>query len=170
MSIIGTIIESMKTALATAAPARSVTRALKDFSDRNKTELTAGIYTLISKGQVNTSRYDEHLKVLLVGQIQLTEDSTPDQIEEAELLMIDEIRRFVDGCQGVQVMMKSWQQSQQIEAPYGWVSAEIQVGPLDLSPSVDLATLGSFITFHADYDLAPKDGTIDATDIVTLPQ
>lgn len=35
---------------------------------------------------------------------------------------------------------------------------------------IDPATLEAFITAHIDYDLAPTDGTIDATDVLTLPQ
>ena len=36
-------------------------------------------------------------------------------------------------------------------------------------PEADPSTLDDFVTFHGDYDLAPSDGQIDATDIVTLP-
>ncbi len=35
---------------------------------------------------------------------------------------------------------------------------------------IDPADLEAFITAHIDYDLAPADGTIDASDHLTLPQ
>ncbi len=185
MSAIGAIIGSMGTALLAAAPGRMVTRAFKDFADRQKSELTAGLYTLISRGQDDTTDYAEYLKVLLVGQIQLAEDATPDQIEEAELAMVDEVRRFARGCQGAAVRVSGWQQSMQLEAPYGWVSFELRVGPLDLVPDLDVSTLASFITFHADTDIPPLESAAehakwlagdqttskpDAEDTVTLPQ
>lgn len=186
-SAIGTLLGSMATALGAAAPGRSVTRALKDFGDRTKAELTAGVYTLLSRGQDKIDDYSEYLKVMLVGQIQLSENATPDQIEEAELLMVDEVRRFARGCQGANVSVKGWQQSQQLEAPYGWISVDLLVGPFDLVPPLDTAVLADFITFHADTDIPPfetaaehakwleepPDQTTskpDAEDSVTLPQ
>ncbi|KAB7624323.1 hypothetical protein [Alkalilimnicola sp. S0819] len=41
---------------------------------------------------------------------------------------------------------------------------------VDLAPEVDSATLADFITHHQDYDLAPADGTADASDTITLAQ
>lgn len=40
--------------------------------------------------------------------------------------------------------------------------------PITFAPTLDPATLDDFLTFHADYDLAPTDTAIDATDTVTL--
>jgi phage gp37-like protein len=37
------------------------------------------------------------------------------------------------------------------------------------TPLPNAASLDDFETFHADWDLAPRDGQIDAADIVTLP-
>lgn len=35
---------------------------------------------------------------------------------------------------------------------------------------LDLSTLDDFLLFHADYDLAPPDGNIEAADDIDLPQ
>ncbi len=176
MSVIGTLLANLETALIAAAPTRVVTRTLKDFSDRRKEDLMAGVFTLVHRGQKDMRSYQEHLQVLLVGQVLVAEKAAaelkalPETVEEAELLMIDEIRRWADGVQGAQVSLVGWSQSQQIEAPFGWVAVEIDIGPLDFSAfTLDPATLDNFLTFRANYDLAPMDGQIDATDSVTLP-
>ncbi len=166
MSAIGIILEALKTALQAAAPARVVTRELRDFGDRSEVDLKQGIYTLISRGQQEMRSRREYLRVLLVGQVMVDEKAAGDALEEAELLMIDELRRFKDGVQGAQVNIASWQQSQQIERPHGWISAELEVGPFDFSTAADPATLGDFITFKADY---VEDGQTLASDEVTLP-
>jgi len=41
---------------------------------------------------------------------------------------------------------------------------------MDLSSLPDESTLDDFLLCHADYDLAPADGTLDATDDIELPQ
>lgn len=157
MSIIGALLNSMKTALLAAAPGRIVTRTLEDFSDRKKTDLQAGIYTLVHRGQGEITDEDEYLKVLLVGQMELGEKATGEQIEEAELIMSEEVKRFARYATGARVRIKSWQQSMQLERPNGWISAEIEVGPFSLTPEIAAGTLSDFITFHADYDIPPHE-------------
>lgn len=39
-----------------------------------------------------------------------------------------------------------------------------------LPHEIDEAALAAFIAFHADYDLQPSNGAVDAADDVTLPQ
>lgn len=170
MSVIGTILNSAKAALATAAPARVITRSYQDFAERDQADLTAGVYTLMNKGQTEMVRYQDHLQVLLVGQVLVAEDAAGETLEEAELAMVDEVRRFTEGAQGARITITGWRQSQQLERPYGWVAFDLDVGPFDLIEPIDEAALASFITFHADYDLAPPDGQIDATDEITLEQ
>lgn len=41
---------------------------------------------------------------------------------------------------------------------------------MDLSALPDESTLDDFLLCHTDYDLAPADGTLDATDDIALPQ
>ena len=170
MSAVGLILAALTTALQAAAPSRTVSRRYRDFADRDKTELTAGVFTLLNKGGDSGNDYADRLKLLLVGQILLPETTPGEAVEEAELVMLDDVRRFADGVVGAQVSLGAWRQSLQLEAPYGWIAFDLDVGPFDLSQPVDPAQLAAFITFRADYDLAPADGQIDATDQVTLPQ
>jgi hypothetical protein len=172
MSIIGAILESMKAALALAAPTRTVTRHLRDFAERSNSELAAGVFTLIHRGQPARDDDMEFLDVLLVGQVLITEADTGDAIEEAELLMLEQVKCFVDNISGAQVRLGQVRHSMQIEKPYGWISVQLRVGPLDLSCLAATGSMDSFIRFHAEYDATPDDPTDNpiATDDVTLPQ
>lgn len=156
MSTIKPILDAVKTALLAAAPSRVVTRAMADFASRNTIELESGIFTLLSKGEPRIEYGSDILHCLLVGQLLLNEDADGEAIEEAELVMVDDIRRFIDGVQGCQVRMTSWHQSQQIEAPYGWITAHLEIGPFDFSIGIDETTLDNFTTLGADYDIAPQ--------------
>ena len=85
----------------------------------------------------------------------IDEDAGGDAIEEAELVMVDDIRRFIGGVQGCQVRMTSWGQSQQIDLPFGWVSAELEIGPFNFDIGPDETLLNNFTTLATDYDIAP---------------
>lgn len=128
-------MEAIKAALATALPARTVTRNLKDFSDRTRDELTAGVFTLVS---LNEGEYENHNgreamdgkhRMLLVGQIQIAEDAEPSTLEDAELAMVEDVKAFVRALpQGLcTLVMKGFAQSAQAEAPYGWVTINLEM-------------------------------------------
>lgn len=166
MSENGAILTAIQTALAAAAPARTVTRSLKDFGDRAAAELQAGVLTLLSRG----ARNEETLDLLLVGQIELAESATGEEIEEAELSLLDDVRRFAARVEGVIVTIRSYQLSQQLERPYGWIALQVEAGSFDFSPGANLAAAADFIAYHAEHAVA--DGTAPvpvATDNVTLP-
>jgi len=152
MSQYGVIIEAVATALSAAAPTRTVTRDLKDYSDYDDGVIRAGVYTLISQGIMADESDIETLSLLLVGQILLDESAAPSATEEAELLMIDEVRVFSQQIQGLRIVRGRFRQSAQIDAPYGFISGTLQLGPFDFDPAADL-TMADFITFHADSQL-----------------
>jgi len=164
----GSIIAAIATALGQAAPMRTVVRDLKDFSDYDETVIKAGVYTLISKGMNADASDIEYLDLLLVGQIQVDEGSAPSVVEEAELLMLDEVRIFTQKIQGVRIVRGQFRQSAQIDAPYGFISGELTVGPFDFDLPAD-TTIADFITFHADsqIDADPEPELITEE---TLPQ
>src|SRR3990167_426890 len=130
MSEISTRMALIKTLLAAALPLRIVTRDLLDFGQRTNTELTAGIYTLVSNGEGGYENLngreamDGTQRILLVGQVQLGEDVVPSAIEDAELAMVDEIKAFLRARPStiVQLYMTGFRQSKQMDAPFGWVS------------------------------------------------
>lgn len=154
-STIKPILDAVKAALAAAAPTRVVTRKLEDFSERKSSDLEKGVFTLVSKGEKRIDQFISSLNCLLVGQILLGEDSDGEAVEEAELVMLDDVRRFISGVQGCQVVMTSWSQSQQIELPYGWIAVELELGPFNLDIGVDETGLSNFTTLATDYDIAP---------------
>ena len=98
MSEIGDRMNLIKATLAAALPARIVTRDLLDFASRKDSELQAGIYTLVSRGEkgyqnlLGRAAMDGNHNIILVGQIQLDEKATPSGVEDAELTMVDEIK------------------------------------------------------------------------------
>lgn len=124
----------MQSSMAAAMPARAITRDLKDFSDRASAELSAGVFTLISKGEGGYRNYngreamDGRHRMLLVGQIQLGEDAAPSAVEDAELAMIEDVKAFMRALPvGLcSVVMTGFTQSGQLEVPYGWVVIELE--------------------------------------------
>lgn len=170
MSAVKPILDAVKVALATAAPTRVTTRKLEGFAERKSSDLEAGVFTLISKGERRVDQDYSFINCLLVGQLLLGEDVDGEAVEEAELLMIDDIRRFMGGVQGCQVNMKSWSQSQQIELPYGWVAVELELGPFILSSGPDETTLDNFTTLASDFDIAPHVSAAEHIKWVANPQ
>jgi hypothetical protein len=152
------ILESFKAAMASSYPARVVTRSLKDFADRKKQELEAGIYTIIADGLPAGEVYFQTMKFIVVGQIQLGEKALGEQVEDAELLMIREIRNLIQRqLRGPELQIKQVDQSAQLEVPYGWVSVHIEAGPYDatepLTEDEKIGNLTDFLTFKVAIDI-----------------
>lgn len=171
MSAQGALLQAMSAELAAAAPARLVTRSLRDFAARSKTDLARGVFTLVSRGRPASRGDIDYVEVLLVGQIALTEKSAGENVEEAELLMLDEVARWAKSSGVGQIEFQGIQQSQQVDAPYGWLAVRLRVGPLDLGPYAAAdESLDAFELAHAAIDVATADGTLDSVDDIELPQ
>ena len=127
---------ALKAALATALPARVVTRDFKDFSQRQEADLLTGVISLIGAGEKDYANYLGRATQLgtvpfvLVGQIKLAETAAPSAVEDAEDLLAEEIKAFCrapgDPLLGG-ILMRSFRQSGQLEAPYGWIAIDIEV-------------------------------------------
>ena len=126
---------ALQAALATAMPTRVVVRDLKDFADRQKADVAAGVFTLISKGERGYRNYngreamDGRHSILLVGQIELGEDAAPSAVEDAEFAMVEEVKGFVRALPAslCSLTMSGFQQSGQLDAPYGWVAITLEM-------------------------------------------
>lgn len=168
MSQIGDILEAMRAGMQAGLPNRIVTRTLKDFADRDEPELQKGVYTLLCKGMSGDTIYRKYVDILLVGQVKTADGAGGAAIEEAELSMIDEVLQFQTAIKyNVQFEIT---QSRQLEAPYGWISAESRVGPFDFSQPASGTGIGDFILFHAESSFG---GTADDPVLIseeTLPQ
>jgi hypothetical protein len=151
------ILSSFADAMTKAYPKRVVTRDLKDFSDRDSTELNKGIYTIVSNGQPAGDIYFQKMKFIVVGQIEFPEKSAGSDVENAELMMAREIKTLIQRqLRGPDLRVMGVDQSSQLEVPYGWVSVAIEAGPYDgtepLTSDEKLGHLTDFITFRADID------------------
>lgn len=126
---------AMKTALTTAMPTRVVTRDLRDFADRAKADVAKGVFTLVSKGEGGYRNYngreamDGKHRILLVAQIVLAETASPSAVEDAEFAMVEEVKTFLRALPAelCSLVMKGFQQSGQLDAPYGWVAIELEI-------------------------------------------
>lgn len=152
------ILTSFKSALASAYPARIVTRSLKDFADRKKEDLAKGVFTIIANGQPEGDTYEQKLKLLVVGQIELDEQATGEDIERAELLMARDVKNLVQRqVRGPDLRITGIDQSAQLEAPYGWVSLAVEAGPYDgtepLTDDEGIGHLTDFLSFAAAIDI-----------------
>jgi hypothetical protein len=134
MSELADRMNLIRTQLQAAMPARVVTRDLLDFALRDRADLEAGIFTLVSRGESGYQNLwgraaeDGAHPIMLVGQIQLDEDANPSQIEDAEFLMVEQIKAFVRTVppELCRLQMLRFRQSEQMDAPYGWVTIELE--------------------------------------------
>lgn len=130
-----TFREALKSAMAAAMPTRVVTRDHKDFGERAEDDLVKGVVTIVGLGEKDLSQWvgrETHLgtlPLLIVGQIKVAEGRAPSEVEDAEDTLIEEIKAFCaappSGLGGLS--MKGWRQSGQLEAPWGWVSVDVEV-------------------------------------------
>lgn len=152
------ILSTFKLALASAYPLRTVTRSLKDFAERQPAQLKAGVLTIITKGQPGADIYEQMLDLIVVGQIELFENASGEEVEEAELAMAREVKTLVQRqLRGPLMRITRVDHSAQLEAPYGWVSLAIECGPYDgtepLTVDESIGNLSDFLTFRADIDV-----------------
>jgi hypothetical protein len=130
-----TLREALKSAMAAAMPTRVVTRDHKDFGERAEADLVKGVVTIVGLGEKDFSQWVGRetqlgtLPVLIVGQIKVAEGSAPSAVEDAEDTLIEEIKAFCAAPPAGlgSLSMKGWRQSGQLEAPWGWVSVDVEV-------------------------------------------
>ncbi len=128
--------EALRESLETALPTRVVTRDHLDFGQRTEADLLAGVVTIVGLGEKDYSQWPGRetqlgtLPLLIVGQLKLAEGSAPSAVEDAEDTLAEEIKAF---CAAPPVpflgalAMKGFRQSGQLEAPYGWISVDVEV-------------------------------------------
>ncbi len=137
MSELGTRMAALAAALAARQPARVVTRDYMDRAQRPQADLLKGVYTFLSMGEhgfTNAPGYnaqDGRQRVIVIADIQVAEDAAGSDLEEAEFTMVDEMKGL---CRNLPANLcvfnlESWQQSGQLEKPYGWVSFSLEYVP-----------------------------------------
>jgi len=135
MGDLATFRELLRTSLATALPTRVVTRDHKDFGERAEADLLAGVVTIVGLGEKGYSQWPGRetqlgtLPVLIVGQLKVAEGSAPHLVEDAEDTLAEQIKAFcATPPAGLgSLSMTGFRQSGQLEAPYGWISVDVEV-------------------------------------------
>lgn len=130
-------LETIKLSLAAKLPGRFVQRSLVDPANAPTEQLQAGLLCLVSKsgGQFANYRGREgdlaHLNVFLVGYVQVAEGSAPVEVERAELALLQDVLDWVKDPGALRpvntVLPIEWNQSSQLEHPYGWFSLRLDV-------------------------------------------
>lgn len=137
MSELGDRMAAIVAAFAAMFPARKFRRSFLDFGDLPDADLVAGVYTLWSAGEddlVNVSGYiakDGHQQVRLTGQLRLEGKPAGEEIEDAEFVMVEEVKAFLRALPPslCAIEMTAWRQSEQIENPYGWIACQLEYVP-----------------------------------------
>jgi hypothetical protein len=158
MSLIEQMIHAMTFALGKRYPKRLVTTNLVDFADRKSTELEQGIYSLVFVRQSDFSAYSEKVDLMLVGQVALRDSATGAEVQATELQMLEEIKSFIQSAPFDLFRMVATKSasSAQLEAPYGWVSVDITIGPFDSSDLIlPLHELDGLANVVVNFDIQP---------------
>lgn len=130
-------MEGIRAALEEMFPQRAVTRDFKDPALRFTEDLRRGVYTLLSGSEGNFtnspgySAQDGRHEIVLVADIEIGSIDTPSVVEDAEFVMIDEIKQFVRNLPATlcTLNLMSWTQSGQVAAPRGWVIFQLEYIP-----------------------------------------
>jgi len=125
--------KALQAALVAMYPARVVTRDLLDFALRDEADLLKGIYTVVGRKESDYSHtmgreaYYGRRMIGLLGQIKVAEGDTPSAVEDAEGVMIDEIKALMRSrtLQINSLQLVECRQSGQLEYPYGWVAFDL---------------------------------------------
>lgn len=144
------VLEAIAEKLAEVAADRVVSRQYKDFTDRTREQLEAGIYTLVPTGirDYPYERADDDgartelpvFTFLLTGQGVLADDATGEEIDAAEFAMVEEIEALANAVveddslaehdQLCRLRLLGIEQSSQMEAPYYWIAARLELSNL----------------------------------------
>jgi len=129
-------MDAVFSSLTAALTTRHVSRSwLKRYDDHTPQELADGALMLISAGESGYSSSPGMValngthRMILIGHLKVADASQPQDIEAAELDLIEEIRSWVrSGVPGVGVVLISAEHSRQLEHPYGWVVVYLDTG------------------------------------------
>lgn len=135
-----TALQAVADSLAAKLPARVVGRSLlADVGMADQAHLRAGVLCVVAEGGGGfaTHRGREAdmgaLDFWVVGYVLVEEDQPPAAVEQAELALLQDVLAWVAEPGAVRprngVYPQTVKLSQQLEAPYGWVSVQMQTRP-----------------------------------------
>lgn len=129
-------LQALADSLAAFLPARVVGRSLVDPAQASQADLLAGVLCLVNGGGGGFANYLGRvgqlgsLRARIVGFVLVPEKGTAGvDVEAAELALLDDVLRWMNGHAPVTVLPLDWAQSQQLEHPYGWFVLDLDVRP-----------------------------------------
>lgn len=164
--IISTTMEALRSNLGIALSDRVMSKDFVDFQQRRLDQLEKGIVTVLLPDMEQTDEWESTLKLMMVGQLAVPErEGTPHDIEVAELKLYQQLRAFLrnPGAGVPRLKARRIRFSSQTEFPFGWVSIELECGPLDMAadddatgypPTVHVSDLKAV---NMDIDIPPRD-------------
>ncbi|OQS44030.1 hypothetical protein [Chromobacterium haemolyticum] len=169
MSAIARTLSTLRRQLALALPDRLISPDLIDHSNRQRDELERGVVTAVLP-EVAMDEWQDTLQLKLVGQVAVAErDTTQQDVERAELRMLQQLRAFLRNPGGDLPRLRCERAllSGQFEYPFGWVALDVACGPLDLSDSPDdelyppPVAFGQLTHAHLDIDAPPHESAAE---------
>ena len=135
-----TALQAVADSLAAKLPTRVVGRSLlADVGMADQADLRAGVLCVVAEGGGGfaTHRGREAdmgtLDFWVVGYVLVDENQPPAAVEQAELALLQDVLAWVAEPGAVRprngVYPQAVKLSQQLEAPYGWVSVQMQTRP-----------------------------------------
>jgi len=132
-----TRMDEIETAAVAFFSTRAVKRSLlQHFTNHAEGELEKGVIMIISRGEgdykngLGMTAKEGTQTVLFVCHIKVADDLEPVDVEKAEGALIEEIKSFLkQGVPGMSLKPERFDQSQQLEHPYGWVVAKLKAAP-----------------------------------------
>lgn len=131
------VLDALVASMSTAMPGRHVDRNLVDPAQVKREKLLAGQLCVVSTKGGNFANYRGReaqlgqIRVSVVGYLAVPESSSRKDIERAELELLGDLLAWIaSGSVGVSyVAPGDWEQSKQMEHPYGWLVLELVVKP-----------------------------------------
>lgn len=125
-------------ALRVAMNDRVIKTDLEHISEQPAADITKGIWTVISDGESNyrntpglKATEGQH-RLILVGHLKVPEAAKRSDIQEKEFAMTTQLKAFVrSGVPRMTINLQSIRGSRQLEHPYGWLYAELTLGPAE---------------------------------------
>lgn len=144
------LLDAAKTALASIAPDRLVTRTYLPFALHKQSDLVRGVFTILP-GRIGPYPYEvsdnqgitddmratqcARLRFAVIGQLLLPESVTGEEIDHAEFELLSELERLADEAIELDTLMAlkllSALPSGQVEKPNAWIHTEWEVFPLN---------------------------------------
>ncbi|MDD3675804.1 hypothetical protein [Thauera propionica] len=130
------VMEALGASLAASCPGRFVSRDFLPLGQRTADELEAGILAVAALGESGFANYRGReadlgtLRVVIVGQIKVADESPPHVLEDAEFAFAEQVKAWLGMPMLApvrQCLARSYRQSGQLEHPYGWVAFECEV-------------------------------------------